>query len=395
MSLAKLTFTLEVISKSARRLIVALFCLPVAACGVFSGLGDGDSAQASTPDQFYVGVAASFSNLEPDTSQSTVFSLADSSDTGFALTFGRDFTTRISGEIRYGELGEATLSPAASVEYAFIGISGLYYVLGEEYQINRREGFGVFLRGGINSLMNDASIALDEQDNIQLVAGVGIDYRFNNSWGVRGEINFHDTDAQAAHIGIVYRFGEGADDKPVRVSQPSPVPTAAPTPTPRPNPVQRPEPTRRPSVSRPSVTPEPETRPQVQPVPVPVPVPEPEPTRQRPGLLVDGILNGVRFAPSSALLGTVARNDLDQLVDELNQNPSVMIELQAHADRTRGPDFALQLTRARVTQVGRYLIDRGVSANRIQARAFGSNRPVSNDPTALANNRIELVIINP
>ena len=383
MSLVKITLKLKAVSKSARQLIVALFCLPVAACGVFNGLGSGDSDPSSTPDQFYVGVAASFSNLEPDTSESTVFSLADSSDTGFALTFGRDFTTRISGEIRYGELGEATLSPAASVEYAFIGISGLYYVLGEEYQINRREGFGVFLRGGINSLMNDASIALDEQDNIQLVAGVGIDYRFNNSWGVRGELNFHDTDAQAAHIGIVYRFGEGADDKPVRVSPP------APAPTPAPDPVQTPEPIQRPSVSRPAVTPE--TRPQVRPVPVPVP----QPTQQRSKLLVSGVLSGVRFAPSSALLGSVAQSELDQLVKELNQNPNTSIELLAHTDGARGPDFALQLARARVTQVGRYLINKGVLPNRIQARAFGSNRPLSNDPAARVNNRIELVVINP
>ena len=394
----------EFVYKSAKRLIVALCCLPIAACGVFSGLGSEGSDSESTPDQYYLGAAVSFSNLEPDTSDSAVFSLDDSSDTGFALTFGRDFTTRISGEIRYGELGEATLSPAATVDYAFIGVSGLYYVFGDEYLINRREGFAVFLRGGINSLMNDASIALDDEDNVQIVAGVGIDYRFNNNWGVRGELDFHDTDAQAAHIGIVYRFGESADDKPVRVSQPAPTPEPVRSPTPPQRPV--------PEVNTPDVTPAPVSRPQVQefpqpvpdplPVPVPVPVPVPEPEQRLPqpqiqpgpSLLVDGILRGVRFSPSSALLDAVARRELDQLVNELKQNPDVTIELLAHTDRARGPDFALQLARARVTQVGRYIIDRGVSPTRVKARAFGSNRPLSNDPTAQVNNRIELVIGN-
>jgi len=315
-----------------------------------------------------------------------VFSLDDSSDTGFSLTFGRDFTTRISGEVRYAELGEATLSPEANVEYSLIGLSGLYYVLGDEYLINRREGFAVFLRGGINSIMNDASIELDAEDNVQFVAGVGIDYRFTNNWGVRGELDFHDTDAQAAHIGIVYRFGEGADDEPVSVSQPAPTP----------RPVQNPVPTQRPPVNRPSVTRPPVSRPQVPaapvPVPVPVPVPEPElrlpqpqvqptpqaPIRTKPSLLVNGTLSSVRFARSSAQLNTVAQNELDQLASELQQNPNVTIELRAHTDGARGPDFALQLARARVREVGRYLINKGVSARRIQARAFGSNRPVSN-----------------
>jgi len=109
---------------------------------------------------------------------------------------------------------------------------------------------------------------------------------------------------------------------------------------------------------------------------------------------VNGVLKGVRFSPSSALLNATARSELDRLVNELAQNPNVMIELYAHTDGARGPDFALQLARARVTQVGRYLINKGVSPRRLQARAFGSSRPVSNDPAAEVNNRIELVISN-
>lgn len=388
--------TLKVVFKPVRQLCSALSCLPLAACGALGGLGSGtESDRASTPDQYYVGAATSISSLEPDTSESAVFSLDDSSDTGFALTFGRDFTTRLSAEVRYGELGEATLSPAASVDYAFIGVSGLYYVFGDEYLINRREGFAVFLRGGINSLMNDATIALDEEDNTQIVAGAGVDYRFSNRWGVRGEYNFHDTDAQAAHIGIVYRFGVGAEDKPARVP-----PTAR-----IPDPVQNPRnplPSQRPPISRPDVTRAPVSRPQIQTIPEPQPeqrLPQPQvqprpSTQSGPGLLVNGILRGVRFSPSSALLNVDARSELDRLASELARNPNVMIELFAHTDGARGPDFALQLARARVTQVGRYLINKGVSPRRIQARAFGSNRPMSNDPAAQVNNRIELAISN-
>ena len=106
-----------------------------------------------------------------------------------------------------------------------------------------------------------------------------------------------------------------------------------------------------------------------------------------------GILQGVRFSLASALLDIQSRNVLDQLAVELRQNPTVRVELQSHTDGLRGDDFAIKLSRARVAQVGRYLLSRDVSANQLSARAFGSRRPLFSDITAVGNNRLELRLL--
>jgi len=400
------------------RVCICLFFVLIAGCGISDIIPDSDAldADGGGSRSTYVGAAVSFSNLEPDASDSTQFSVSDTKDSGFGFTLGRDYSSRLSFEARLGQLGSATLSPVATVDYAFAGVSGVYYPLGDEYLINRREGLLPFVRGGINYLIHDASVFLDQEDNFQLVAGVGVDFTFTQRLGVRAELNFHDVDALAAHFGVLYRFSDIRDNytPPDSNTQVIANPEVR---LPRPS-GQRSSDVRltRPPVRLPNAGEQsqsiPQRLPEIVTVPevvaevasdvAPEPLPQVVPNVSRPisrtqsppvSVLRSGVLKGVRFATASAILDIRSRNVLDQLAVELRQNPTVRVELQSHTDGVRGADFAIKLSRARVSQVGRYLLSRAVSANQLSARAFGSRRPLFSDITAVGNNRLELQLL--
>lgn len=388
------------------RACACLFVIVIGGCGIGGIIPDSDLSNVESGSRStYIGAAVSFSNLEPDTSSSSQFTVSDTKDSGFALTLGRDLSRRVSLEARLGQLGTAELTPNASVDYSFAGVSGVYYPLGDEYLINRREGFLPFVRGGINYLIHDSSVELDQEDNFQVEAGVGVDFTFTNRLGVRAEINFHDVDAQAAHFGVIYRFSDIRDnytppesDSQIRVNPEVRVPPSTGQRTPNAR-VTRP-PVRLPKAGQ-QPQPIPQTLPDVITVPkvvqeveteVGIEVEQPI-TRSPVPLLKSGVLQGVRFASSSALLDIQSRNVLDQLATEIQQNPSLRLELQSHTDGARGADYALDLSRARVSQVGRYLISRGVSVQQLSARAYGNRRPLLTDIANVGNNRLELEIL--
>jgi outer membrane protein OmpA-like peptidoglycan-associated protein len=71
-----------------------------------------------------------------------------------------------------------------------------------------------------------------------------------------------------------------------------------------------------------------------------------------------------------------------------------MIVVGAHVD-DRVPN-ALRLTQDRAVAVQQYLIDRGVAPDRLQAKGYGSERPIASNATSIgreANRRIEFTIV--
>ncbi len=372
-------------------------------CGVFGWIESPTDAGADGGNRgFYASVGGSFSNLEPDTSDSTVFSVVDSNDSGFNTGVGRDLRSRLSAELRLGRLGAAQLSPPESVEYSFVDVSGVYYPLGDTQAVNRREGLLPFVRGGVTRMIHDSTVLLEQEDNFFIIAGLGIDYLFSSNLGVRAEFNLHDTDARAAHFGIVYRFGgrdqnyvppgAQADDRQTAgISRDRNIPESQTRSESRPTrpPVFRPQ-SNAPPVTNPTQTTNDsavivqtpvERQPQIAPIPV------------QPTLLSNGVLAGVEFAQSSARLDRQAQQTLSQLASELRRNPTTRIEIQSHTDGSRSPEFAMTLARARVREIGRFLIGQGVPVTQLAARAFGDQRPLVSNPRSPLNNRTEVLVI--
>jgi len=66
---------------------------------------------------------------------------------------------------------------------------------------------------------------------------------------------------------------------------------------------------------------------------------------------------------------------LDNLVETLNDNPNVTIELMSHTDSRDTPAFNMELSQKRAQSVVDYLISKGISPDRLQARGYGESQP--------------------
>jgi len=106
-------------------------------------------------------------------------------------------------------------------------------------------------------------------------------------------------------------------------------------------------------------------------------------------------LSGVLFEFDKAALKPGALRGLSPLVDFLKSNPDRHVTLEGHTDSVGSDDYNSRLSRRRAEAVEDYLVDRGISGERIDARGLGEQYPVaSNDTQAgrLENRRVEIII---
>jgi peptidoglycan-associated lipoprotein len=66
---------------------------------------------------------------------------------------------------------------------------------------------------------------------------------------------------------------------------------------------------------------------------------------------------------------------LDQLIETLNDNPSVTIELMSHTDSRGSDQDNIELSQKRAQSVVDYLIQKGIDPVRLSAKGYGESRP--------------------
>ncbi|WP_291722081.1 OmpA family protein [Bernardetia sp.] len=112
-------------------------------------------------------------------------------------------------------------------------------------------------------------------------------------------------------------------------------------------------------------------------------------------------LVGVYFSPNSDEVLPECKIILKRLAYILRLNPRIIIEVAAHTD-SRGEDaYNLELTQRQANALKEFLIEQGISDDRIKARGFGESILVNqcqNDVKCtsaehLQNRRVEYVII--
>lgn len=114
----------------------------------------------------------------------------------------------------------------------------------------------------------------------------------------------------------------------------------------------------------------------------------------------DGIisLKNVFFETGSANLNKdMSKYELNGVAALLKKNGSVKIELGGHTD-SQGDDASnMDLSRARAASVLDFLIQKGISSDRLTAKGYGENNPVADNETAegrQSNRRTELKILS-
>ena len=108
-------------------------------------------------------------------------------------------------------------------------------------------------------------------------------------------------------------------------------------------------------------------------------------------------LNHLFFETGSALLKDDSEFELNNISDILSQHQGVNIEILGHTDSTGDTQSNQILSQERANNVMRYLQNKGVSLDRLNAIGLGQTRPADTNDTAEGrqnNRRIEMRIVS-
>lgn len=90
----------------------------------------------------------------------------------------------------------------------------------------------------------------------------------------------------------------------------------------------------------------------------------------------------VRFKFNSAKLDDASKGVLDQIAQQIKQNPDAILEMEGHTDATGSAGYNMQLGQKRLQAVVRYLvIEQDVPMNRISDLSFGEEKPLASNRT--------------
>jgi outer membrane protein OmpA-like peptidoglycan-associated protein len=106
------------------------------------------------------------------------------------------------------------------------------------------------------------------------------------------------------------------------------------------------------------------------------------------------VLKGVVFKTASAELLEESYYVLETVFNSLEAYPSVHVEIAGHTDNQGGDDYNMALSADRAKTVRDYLVMRGISTNRIEARGYGETRPIDTNDTPegrAKNRRVEVI----
>jgi outer membrane protein OmpA-like peptidoglycan-associated protein len=107
-------------------------------------------------------------------------------------------------------------------------------------------------------------------------------------------------------------------------------------------------------------------------------------------------LQNLTFAQGKYDILASSYAELDHLVALMEENPRLEILLEGHTDNIGSPVENMKLSQERVKAVKNYLTQKGIGAERIQTKAYGSTKPLVTSGTAqerTANRRVELKVL--
>ena len=105
--------------------------------------------------------------------------------------------------------------------------------------------------------------------------------------------------------------------------------------------------------------------------------------------------NNIYFAFDSSLLSDEAQLILRNKADYLRTYPGVTVTIEGHCDERGSVDYNIALGQRRAQSVKNFLVDLGISTNRIKTISYGEDRPIAwgqNEASWAKNRRAQFAI---
>ncbi len=107
-------------------------------------------------------------------------------------------------------------------------------------------------------------------------------------------------------------------------------------------------------------------------------------------------LNNIFFDFDKFVLRPESFPELNRLAELLEEHPSINIEVSGHTDNVGTDEYNLRLSKNRAEKVTQYLLQKGITKERIKATSYGESRPVDTNATKEGrqkNRRVEFTIL--
>ena len=108
------------------------------------------------------------------------------------------------------------------------------------------------------------------------------------------------------------------------------------------------------------------------------------------------VLDTVYFSFDHSFVLDTEVGKLDKVIQFLKDNPGVNLEVAGHTDSLGDADYNMVLSRHRAEAVKKYLVEKGIKADRLKIVFYGEDKPAkANDPTRgnRLNRRVEISIV--
>jgi outer membrane protein OmpA-like peptidoglycan-associated protein len=101
------------------------------------------------------------------------------------------------------------------------------------------------------------------------------------------------------------------------------------------------------------------------------------------------------FQTAKAVIMSKSFGLLDEVVAVLSARPSMRVRIEGHTDLRGTHAYNVRLSQARADSVMAYLVGKGISSDRMEAKGYGPDQPIDNNKTAAGrerNRRVEFMI---
>lgn len=108
-------------------------------------------------------------------------------------------------------------------------------------------------------------------------------------------------------------------------------------------------------------------------------------------------LNNIFFDFDKFTLRSESYPELNRVAEFLEEQPSIKVEITGHTDNVGTEEYNLNLSKKRAESVSKYLMQKGVSKDRITTTSYGESRPKDTNDTKEGrqnNRRVEFTILS-